>query len=69
MGLLPSAFIIIDDVKKDKKLTGFQIRGGGYGHGVGMSQNGVKGMVDDKQKYEDILKYYYPGIDIAFIYE
>jgi stage II sporulation protein D len=69
MGLLPSAFIIIDDVKKDKELTGFQIRGGGYGHGVGMSQNGVKGMVDDKQKYEDILKYYYPGIDIAFIYE
>ncbi|WP_310603958.1 SpoIID/LytB domain-containing protein [Anaerosporobacter sp.] len=68
MSLLPSAFIIIDEIKKDDKLTGYKIRGGGYGHGVGMSQNGVKAMVEDGYKYEDILEHYYTGVSIASIY-
>lgn len=69
MSLLPSAFIIIDEIKSDDKLTGYKIRGGGYGHGVGMSQNGVKAMVEDGFKYEEILEHYYTGVDIASIYE
>lgn len=68
MSLLPSAFIILDEIKKDDKLTGYKIRGGGYGHGVGMSQNGVKAMVEDGFKYEDILEHYYSGVKIASIY-
>lgn len=36
----------------------------GYGHGVGMSQYGAEGMAEEGYSYEDILKYYYTGIDI-----
>lgn len=69
MSLLPSAFIIIDEITKDGKLTGYKIRGGGYGHGVGMSQNGVKAMVEAGFKYEEILEHYYTGVNIASIYK
>lgn len=68
MSLLPSAFIILDEIKKDGNLTGYKIRGGGYGHGVGMSQNGVKAMVEAGFKYTQILKHYYSGVDLASIY-
>jgi stage II sporulation protein D len=61
--MLPSAFFIMD--KTDKSIT---FHGGGYGHGVGMSQNGVKAMADSGKDYEEILKHYYTGVDIAFIY-
>lgn len=69
MSLLPSAFIIIDEITKDDTLTGYKIRGGGYGHGVGMSQNGVKAMVEAGFKYEEILEHYYTGANIASIYK
>ena len=35
--------------------------GRGYGHGVGMSQWGAKGMAEQGYKAETILEYYYPG--------
>lgn len=38
--------------------------GRGWGHGVGMSQNGAKGMADLGYSYEQILKHYYTGIEI-----
>jgi len=39
----------------------------GYGHGVGLSQYGANGMAKDNYKYQDILKYYYQGIEIITI--
>lgn len=36
----------------------------GYGHGVGMSQYGANGMAKQGYKYDEILKYYYKGINI-----
>lgn len=36
----------------------------GYGHGVGMSQYGANAMAKLGYKYDDILKYYYKGIEI-----
>lgn len=38
--------------------------GKGYGHGVGMSQRGAKNMADLGYKYTDIIKHYYPGVEI-----
>ena len=38
--------------------------GKGYGHGVGMSQSGAKGMAKLGFTYDEILKYYYKGISI-----
>ncbi len=63
LSMLPSAFFIMD--KTDKSIT---FHGGGYGHGVGMSQNGVKAMAESGKDYEEILKHYYAGVDISFIY-
>ncbi len=39
----------------------FVIQGSGWGHGVGMSQYGAKGMAEAGFKYDEILKYYYTG--------
>jgi len=41
------------------KETAFE--GHGYGHGIGMCQDGAKGMANEKFTYEQILKHYYPG--------
>jgi stage II sporulation protein D len=39
----------------------------GYGHGVGMSQYGAEGMARVGYKYDEILKYYYTGVEIKKI--
>jgi len=67
--LLPSAFFVIDKTVDDGKLRSMTLNGGGYGHGVGMSQNGVKAMIDNGIKYKEILSYFYDGTEIGFIYE
>lgn len=36
----------------------------GYGHGVGMSQYGANEMAKNGSSYEEILKHYYPGVEI-----
>ncbi|MBR1970869.1 MAG: SpoIID/LytB domain-containing protein [Clostridia bacterium] len=40
------------------------INGGGYGHGVGMSQWGARGMAENGFNYTDILKHYFTGIEL-----
>ncbi len=61
--LLPSAYICFN--KGEDKIT---IKGGGYGHGVGMSQNGAKAMADSGKTFDLILKHFYTGTEIGFIY-
>ena len=39
--LLPSAFFVIEPSHDKKNVVGYNIIGGGFGHGVGMSQNGA----------------------------
>lgn len=39
----------------------------GFGHGVGMSQYGAYGMAENGSNYQEILKYYYQGIEIQKI--
>ena len=41
------------------------IYGAGYGHGVGMSQSGAKGMAKAGYTYDEILKYYYQGVTVS----
>ncbi|MCK1994515.1 stage II sporulation protein D [Peribacillus muralis] len=36
----------------------------GSGHGVGMSQYGANGMAREGKSYEDIVKYYYKGVEV-----
>ena len=37
----------------------------GYGHGVGMSQYGANALAKEGKSYDEILKWYYTGIDVA----
>ncbi len=39
----------------------------GYGHGVGMSQTGADSMAKQGKKYEEIIKHFYTGVQIADI--
>jgi stage II sporulation protein D len=62
---LPSAYIDIEKQGVDNQnVTTFHIYGGGYGHGVGMSQNGAQAMAKSGKNYEDILKFFYHGAAI-----
>jgi stage II sporulation protein D len=40
------------------------LKGKGYGHGVGLSQEGAIKMVKYKYKAEDIIRFYYKDVDI-----
>ena len=48
-------------IKENNKII---IKNKGYGHGVGMSQYGAQGMALEGYKYDEILKYYYTGVEI-----
>ena len=62
--MLPSAFIIINPMKDGEEIIGYSITGGGFGHGVGMSQNGAKNMAMEGMNYEEIMAFFYPGIQL-----
>ena len=65
--LLPSAFFAFQEGEKEGD-KGIWIYGGGNGHGVGMSQTGVRAMAANGHLYDEILKHYYSEIEIGFIY-
>lgn len=37
----------------------------GYGHGVGMSQEGANAMAHEGSSYQDIIKHYYTGVELS----
>ena len=64
MPILPSAFFIVKTLKtEDGRILSFY--GGGYGHGVGMSQNGTKALAGAGYSYTDILGYYFRGCVVS----
>jgi stage II sporulation protein D len=64
---LPSTLVYIEPVhdKQTGELTGFVAWGGGFGHGVGMSQTGAVGMAEKKATFDEILTHYYRGIELV----
>lgn len=63
LSLLPSGFFVVS-----KKGDSFTFKGGGFGHGVGMSQNGAKKLAKMGKKYNEIIGHYYPGTRLQSIY-
>ncbi len=58
MSMIPSAcFEIVEE--SDEKIV---LRGGGFGHGIGMSQYGAKAMAEAGYGYKDIIGYYYANV-------
>lgn len=45
--------------------TKFTVNGGGWGHGIGMSQFGAYQMSKEGKTYKEILTFYYPGTTLA----
>ena len=66
--LLPSGFITLQKGTY-RGVTGYLVAGGGYGHGVGMSQCGADAMARLGKTCEDIIGEYYPGTELGFIYD
>ena len=62
--LLPSAFFMIETEKEDGSVAGIKLTGGGFGHGVGMSQNGAGNLADLGYSAKDILEFYYEGCEV-----
>lgn len=64
--MLPSANLIFE-MERDEKGNLKQVRaiGGGFGHGVGMSQYGAGFMAQHNYLFDKILKHYYTGITLG----
>lgn len=58
--MLPSAFAVLIPVEN----TDYHIKGGGYGHGIGMSQNGARKLAEMGKTYEEILKFFFQNVEI-----
>lgn len=64
--MLPSAYFAIERTVSGSAIK-YTITGGGYGHNVGMSQNGANQMAKEGYDYQDILKHYYKNISISHV--
>lgn len=66
MTLLPSAFFTIEQAKDEQgSLQSITLFGGGNGHGVGLSQDGARGMAERGYIYKEILSHYYPEAELV----
>lgn len=67
--ILRSAWFELDVERRGGRVAGVTAEGRGYGHGIGMCQNGALEMARQGYSYEDILKHYYSGIELVRVYE
>ncbi|BAF59211.1 MAG: SpoIID/LytB domain-containing protein [Pelotomaculum sp.] len=65
LGLKSALFTMKKTYDGGKNLKQVDITGSGFGHGLGLSQWGAYGMARQGYNYQDILKYYYTGINIV----
>lgn len=62
---IPSAFVAIERSEpNENQVTTFSLYGGGYGHGVGMSQNGAQGMAKAGMNFKQILTFFFDGVEV-----
>lgn len=61
VSLRSTLFFIQAERDEAGEITGWKAYGGGWGHGVGMSQTGAVGMAKRGRTYEEILRHYYQG--------
>jgi stage II sporulation protein D len=62
---LPELLFTVHKARGPLGETEFVFLGRGWGHGVGLCQNGSYGMALEGAAYETILRHYYSGIDIV----
>ena len=65
---LPSANVVFEhEYDKENNLVKIKAYGGGYGHGVGMSQYGAGGMAKEGYSFDKIFRHYYSGTTIDLL--
>ena len=65
---LPSANVVFEhEYDKDNNLVKIKAFGGGYGHGVGMSQYGAGGMAKEGYTFDEIFRHYYSDTTIDLL--
>lgn len=69
LSLLPSSYFMIEKKTKNGKVKSVTLIGGGFGHGVGMSQNAVQSLAQAGKDYKNIISYFYDGTQLGTIYE
>jgi SpoIID/LytB domain protein len=68
-GSLKSSLFVVDAIAGENELpAAFRFIGGGFGHGVGMCQDGAIGMARKKHRYREILNHYYQEASVERIY-
>lgn len=65
LGLKSSMFTMEKEYDDQGYLIKVTFSGSGWGHGLGMSQWGARGMAEQGYNYREILQYYYTGVSIA----
>lgn len=65
--LLPSGYFVLEPVKEKGKTVGYEVYGGGLGHGAGMSQNGARILAEQGETCDAILHYFYKDIELAIL--
>ena len=56
------------EVKSQKNGT-IVLSGGGFGHGIGMSQYGANAMGEEGMSWQEILQFYYHDVKIENIFD
>ncbi|KEO82249.1 SpoIID/LytB domain-containing protein [Tumebacillus flagellatus] len=63
-----SSFVVVNAAGQNRVVTQDQsyiFHGNGYGHGLGMSQWGARGMAESGYTYDQILAHYYTGVTLT----
>lgn len=68
LSMVPSAFFTIETLKENGFVVGYSLSGGGFGHGVGLSQNGARNMAAAGYACGDILDFFYRGCVLQEVY-
>ena len=68
LGLKSALFTMQKEFDATGRLVGATFNGSGWGHGLGMSQYGARGMAEQGHTYDQILQYYYTGTVLAPAY-
>jgi len=62
---LPEMVFTLSRTRGPQGEVEFVFLGRGWGHGVGLCQNGAYGMALAGSGYDAILRHYYPGVEIV----
>lgn len=67
--LYSSLFVVDKEMNARGELQAFVLKGGGWGHGVGLCQVGAEIMGEQGYPYDQILYHYYPGSRLKHLYK